>query len=65
MVHHKDSELPDLTHLPREPELSECYGRNCEHCIYVYYEEAFKHWREKIELLKNDFKKSNTILTLS
>ena len=65
MVHHKGNEHPDLTHPPREPEPSECCGRNCEHCIYVYYEEAFKQWQEKVELLKNDFKKTNTIVTLS
>ena len=34
---------------PREPDLSECCQRNCEKCVFVYYEKALDRWKKKIE----------------
>lgn len=34
---------------PVEPDPSECCNRNCENCVYVYYEKALKRWQEKMD----------------
>ncbi len=42
----------DLPPRPQEPHPDECCGRNCERCVYIYYEEALQRWQEKITRLK-------------
>jgi oxidoreductase family protein len=44
-----ENELPEK---PVEPDPSECCGRDCENCVYVYYERALKRWEEKVKKLK-------------
>lgn len=39
---------------PVEPNPSECCGRDCENCVYVYYEKALKRWEEKIAKIKGN-----------
>lgn len=34
---------------PVEPDPSECCGRGCERCVFIYYEEALKKWEKKLE----------------
>jgi len=50
-------ELPglDLPPPPQAPHHSECCGRGCEHCVYVYYEEAIRRWEERIIALKAEY----------
>ena len=38
---------------PQEPLPGECCGRNCENCVYVYYERALKRWEAKVKLIMN------------
>ncbi len=45
-----DQELPPK---PRVPDTSECCQRNCENCVFVYYEKALGRWRKKVEKLKS------------
>lgn len=40
-----EQELPPK---PREPDLSECCQRNCENCVFVYYEKALERWKKKV-----------------
>ena len=47
-----ESGVLELPSRPEEPLPGECCGRGCEHCVYVYYEEALLRWEEKIVLLK-------------
>ena len=47
-----ESGVLELPPRPEEPLPGECCGRGCEHCVYVYYEEALLRWEEKIVLLK-------------
>jgi len=42
----------ELPPRPQEPNSSECCGRNCEYCIYVYYENALRRWEEKVKIIK-------------
>jgi hypothetical protein len=42
----------ELPPKPRVPDMSECCQRNCEHCVFVYYEKALDRWRKKVEKLK-------------
>ena len=44
------AELPPR---PQEPLPGECCGRNCENCVYVYYERALKRWQAEVELIIN------------
>ena len=44
----KKSEIK-LPPKPVEPDPSECCGRGCENCVYVYYEKALKKWEEKVQ----------------
>ena len=48
-----DQELPPK---PREPNMSECCQRNCENCVFVYYEKALKRWRKKVAEIKTGIK---------
>ena len=36
---------------PVKPQDSECCNRNCENCVFDYYERALKAWRKKISYL--------------
>ena len=42
----------ELSPEPREPDISECCQRNCENCIFVYYQRALDRWKKKIEELE-------------
>jgi len=33
---------------PTKPDPSECCNRNCENCVYVYYEKALERWEKKV-----------------
>ena len=44
------AELPPK---PEEPDPSECCGRGCENCVYIYYERALEKWREKIDVIES------------
>lgn len=44
------AELPPR---PQEPLPGECCGRNCENCVYVYYERALKRWEAEVKLIMN------------
>ncbi|MFB3090091.1 MAG: oxidoreductase-like domain-containing protein [Gammaproteobacteria bacterium] len=37
---------------PREPDLSECCQRNCEKCVFVYYEKTLDRWKKKVGEIK-------------
>jgi hypothetical protein len=50
-----ETEIPALPPRPEEPLPGECCGRGCEHCVYVYYEEALQRWEEKVALLKSQY----------
>lgn len=41
-----------LPEKPVEPAPSECCGRGCENCVYVYYEKALKRWKEEVAKIK-------------
>ncbi len=49
MLNRKNTEFPPK---PTEPDPSECCGRGCENCVYVYYEKALKKWEKKVEEIK-------------
>jgi len=36
---------------PVKPQDSECCNRNCENCVFDYYERALKAWENKISRL--------------
>ncbi len=40
-----EHELPSK---PRKPDQSECCQRNCENCVFVYYEKALERWKKKV-----------------
>lgn len=50
-------EFPGLVLPPRPqaPHHGECCGRGCEHCVYVYYEEAVRRWEEQVIMLKAEY----------
>lgn len=52
-----DNELPPR---PQEPLPGECCGRNCENCVYVYYERALKRWEERVALILSKAASNNT-----
>ncbi len=33
---------------PVKPDIAECCERNCENCIFVYYDKAMKRWRSRL-----------------
>lgn len=37
---------------PKEPDPAECCGRNCDPCIYTYYERALEKWKKKIAMIQ-------------
>jgi len=37
---------------PREPDISECCQRNCENCVFVYYQRALDRWKKKVEKIE-------------
>ena len=45
----------DLPPKPEKPLPEECCGRGCEHCVYVYYEDALLRWEDKVEKLKREY----------
>jgi hypothetical protein len=61
MADNKESFKLNLPPRPQEPHPGECCGRNCEHCVYVYYEKALKRWEEKMEITKNRLTSKNAI----
>ena len=36
---------------PEKPAPSECCGRGCERCVFVYYEEALERWENTVQRL--------------
>ena len=50
----------ELPPRPQEPLPGECCGRNCENCVYVYYERALKRWEEKVALIMSKSTSKNT-----
>jgi len=46
--------LQELPPRPREPDLSECCQRNCENCVFVYYEKALDRWQKKVAEIEAD-----------
>ncbi len=38
----------DLPGRPVKPDAAECCGRNCELCVFVYYEKALARWRSRL-----------------
>lgn len=53
-----EEELPglELPPRPQAPHHSECCGRGCEHCVYIYYEEAIRRWEERVVTLKAEYR---------
>ena len=48
MTENVNVDLAELPAKPKEPDLSECCQRNCENCVFVYYERAVERWRKKV-----------------
>jgi len=48
-MNNNEQELPAK---PREPDISECCQRNCENCVFVYYERALQRWKKKVAEIK-------------
>lgn len=46
-------EATKLPKKPVKPDSSECCGRDCENCVYVYYEKALKRWEAKVAKIKS------------
>ena len=45
----------ELPPRPQAPHHGECCGRGCEHCVYVYFEEAVRRWEEQVATLKAEY----------
>lgn len=52
MIDDPESRDMILPQRPEEPDPNECCGRNCERCVYIYYEEALQRWHENVAKLK-------------
>gem|GEM_PF-1241902 len=48
MTENVDLKRAELPPKPKEPDLSECCQRNCENCVFVYYERAVERWKKKV-----------------
>ena len=48
MIEPKGRGWQDPPPKPVEPELSECCQRNCEMCVFVYYQKALDRWSKKV-----------------
>lgn len=47
-----DISTQELPPKPKEPDMSECCQRNCENCVFVYYERAVARWEKKVADMK-------------
>ncbi len=47
-----DISMQELPPKPKEPDMSECCQRNCENCVFVYYERAVTRWEKKVADIK-------------
>ena len=52
-----DQEFPPK---PRKPDMSECCQRNCENCVFVYYDKALERWRNKVAKIQTGIKAGST-----
>lgn len=52
----KESTEQNLPPKPIEPDPSECCGRGCENCVYIYYERALERWHDKMKAIQEKTK---------